>query len=177
MQRMGQGGRKMGTTATGIYLVEPKYFDNHKNKVTTSGKRKRGKASSGQGNQKQKKSKPNQTTASDGKDSSDDESGSDGEDKRQENRDVHSGNAADDVMETDHEGGSLPKTSQLSALNPTPGPVACPVIPPLAGLNDAEYEFAVMDVYINAKSQRICHRKVCNEYFGNDKGMILNITH
>jgi hypothetical protein len=158
---MGRGGRKMGTTATGIYLVEPKYFDNHKNKVTTSGKRKRGKASSGRGNQKRKKSKPNQFTADDGSDSSDDESGSDGEDERQENHGV----------ETDHKGGSLPNPSQLSSLNPTQGPMACSVIPPLAGLNDAEYEFAIMDVYINAKSRSICRRRVCNEYFGNDKGM------
>jgi hypothetical protein len=124
----------------------------------------------GRGNQKQKKSKPNQPTADDGSDGSDDESGSDGEDESQDNL---QGNA-DDVMETDHDG-SLPNTS--SALNPTHGPVACPIIPPLVGLNDAEYEFAVMDVYINAKSRGICRRRVCNEYFGNNKGMTLNSTH
>ncbi|KAF8224355.1 hypothetical protein L208DRAFT_995585, partial [Tricholoma matsutake] len=33
-QHLGHGGRKPGTEASGIYLVEPKYFDNHKNKAT-----------------------------------------------------------------------------------------------------------------------------------------------
>jgi hypothetical protein len=171
---MGRGGRRMGTTATGIYLVEPKYFDEHKKKVTTSGKRKRGKASESC-NQKQKKSKPNQPKADNG---SDDESGFDDEDEREEN---NSGNANDTMETGDHEGGSLPtNTSQVSILNPTHAVthlVACPVIPPLAGLNDAEYEFAVMDVYINAKSRSICRRRVSNEYFGNDKGMSFNSTH
>jgi hypothetical protein len=167
---MGRGGHKMGTTATRIYLVKPKYFDNHKNKVKTdgnTGKRKRGKTSTGRDNQK--KSRPNQPKVDD---SSDNESGSNSVVERQEN---NFGNVVDDSMETNHEGGSLPFTgiSQLSILNPTHGPVACPVIPPLAGLNDAEYEFAVMDVYINAKSQSICRWRVCDEYFGNDKGMSL----
>jgi len=125
----------------------------------------------GQGNQKQKKPKPNQFTADDSSDSSDDESGSDGEDERQENHGINPGNAVDDTMETDHKGSSLPNPSQLSTLNPTLGPMACPVIPLLAGFNDAEYKFAIMDMYTNVKSQSICCWRVCNEYFGNDKGM------
>jgi hypothetical protein len=48
--------------------------------------------------------------------------------------------------------------------------VTAPLIPSPAGMAKDEYEFQVMDIYINAKGQKICRRKVCDEYFGNDKG-------
>ena len=50
-----------------------------------------------------------------------------------------------------------------------------PLIPPLAGMTKDEYEFRVMDIYINAKTREVCRRRVCNEYFGNDEGRA-NVT-
>ena len=53
---MGRGARKLGTTATAIYLVEPKYFDDHKKKATSKiGKQKRGRVSKEQSSQKKAK--------------------------------------------------------------------------------------------------------------------------
>jgi len=48
--------------------------------------------------------------------------------------------------------------------------VAALLIPYSVGMAKDKYEFQVMDIYINAKGQKICHQKVCDEYFGNDKG-------
>ena len=52
--------------------------------------------------------------------------------------------------------------------------IAAQLIPPPAGITedeyDDEYDFQVMDTYINAKARGICRQKVCDEYFGNDKG-------
>ena len=45
-----------------------------------------------------------------------------------------------------------------------------PLIPFPVGMAKDQYEFQVMDIYINAKGWKICHWKVCDEYFGNDKG-------
>ena len=47
--------------------------------------------------------------------------------------------------------------------------IAAQLIPPPAERTEDEYNFQVMDMYINAKAQGICRRKVCDEYFGNDK--------
>ena len=90
---MGRGAHKTGTKALGIYLVEPKYFDGHKSKVT-SGKQKRGK----DGRRGWlKKAKSNQSTADiiESDTSDGDESDSEEEGGNQDVEDVVQSNAMD----------------------------------------------------------------------------------
>jgi hypothetical protein len=54
-------------------------------------------------------------------------------------------------------------------------PVA-PLIPSPVSMTQDEYEFQVMDMYINAKAQKLCCQKVCDKYFSNDTGQDC-ITH
>ena len=162
-QRMGRGARKLGTTATAIYLVEPKYFDDHKKKATSKiGKRKRGRVSKEQSSRKKAKTTqlavnqkdPATESESDG-DNSDDEIDIDGVDRM----DVDDGSPA-----TTNAGKEVPRDTTSTVT------VTAPLIPSPAGMAKDEYEFQVMDIYINAKGRKICRRKVCDEYFGNDKG-------
>ena len=95
MQRIGRGARKTGTKALGIYLVEPKYFDGHKSKVT-SGKRKRGKTSDGRRGRMLKKAKSNRSTVDIIKsDTSDGESDSEEEGETQNVKDMGQPNMID----------------------------------------------------------------------------------
>ena len=65
--------------------------------------------------------------------------------------------------------GSTSATTNLGKEVPQ-GMSTVPLTPSPMGMAKDEYKFQVMDIYINAKGQKICHQKVCDEYFGNDKG-------
>lgn len=52
----------------------------------------------------------------------------------------------------------------------TPSILSAPLILSPVGMTQDKYDFQVMDTYINAKAWGICQQKICDEYFGNDKG-------
>ena len=151
---MGCGGHKTGTKASGIYLVEPKYFDNHKNKAMAPDsqmKRKCGKSTNMRRGQKQKTgilaiARNELDPVSDGTD--------DGEDgpriqpsisKAAVTMHVHlsllSGESA--AMDVDHgENIPLPDTEHTPSTH-DPSPKS--YLPVSANISDIEYEFVVMD--------------------------------
>jgi len=157
---MGHGGCKTGTMATGIYLVELKYYDDHKNKATAGVKQKQGKVSSGWGNQKQKKVKPNKPVGKEASDIGDDKDVSDSDEE----------NDDEDLMLVERNGSQMSGSTMVTVTQPcnianASNASTGPLILALAGLDNNEYKFVVMDIYINAKSQGICCWKVSNEYF------------
>ncbi|RDB20010.1 ATP-dependent DNA helicase RecQ [Hypsizygus marmoreus] len=174
-QRLGRGARRSSAEASGIYLVEPKYFDHHKNKASGIQKRKRGSGDKGKALRKQKRRKTNQLAVTH-LETSDDDSESDGED-------VHSMDVVprDEATTSVYSGlhppasTSTPMPSQPNSLPPNPSanppnlPLPTPLLPSPASMPEEEYEAAAMDAYINARSRGICRRMVSDEYFGNHK--------
>ena len=174
---MGRGARKTGTKALGIYLVEPKYFDGHKSKVT-SGKRKRGKASDGRRGQMLKKAKSNRSTADIIElDTSDGKSDSEEEGETQNAEDTGQPNAMDLTRPGQSDLPDDPDTPQPAFASTSRGASTTSgstvLAPRISGMSDEEYEFSVMDTYINARSHNICRRKVC-DVLGNKHSHLAN---
>ena len=168
---MGRGIHKSSINAIAIYLVEPKYFDDHKKKVTSKvGKQKQGRRS--QGRSSQKKAKTSQLTVNQNNAVTD----SEGDDDNDNNG--NDGDGGVNQMDVNNELIRGADSTRATAVNSnvrtevqqnTPI-IAAQLIPPPAGMTEDKYKFQVMDTYINAKARGICQQKVCDEYFGNDKG-------
>ncbi|KAM6504004.1 P-loop containing nucleoside triphosphate hydrolase protein [Amanita muscaria] len=169
-QRMGRGARKPSIGAIAIYLVKPKYFDGHKKKATSgnlTGRRKRGRTS--QAKNTRKKAKTNQLAVNQNNLVVTD---SESEDDARDDASDHGAGVDQDQMDVDNGivGGADGSSTLATALNTdTPIATSALLIPSHVGLSEDEYEFQVMDAYINAKARAICRRKVCDAYFGNDK--------
>jgi hypothetical protein len=129
-----------------------------------------------------KKAKSNRPTANviESDTSGGDESGSEEEDGIRDVEDAGQPN----VMDLDARHGQLAENqdiiSQGALVSTCQGPppstasttASSPILAPrILGMSDEEYEFSVMDTYINAKSCNVCWRKVSDDYFGNKKGM------
>ncbi|PPQ97754.1 hypothetical protein CVT26_001802 [Gymnopilus dilepis] len=148
-QRLGRGGRRQGTNARGIYLVEPQYFDGAKKKVTY-GKKRKGRKNGPSSRLKRQKTT---TIVLEGVE----ERG----DLRNEEEDDESASEQDENMEeaetqtqASPESGDLPRTPTT-----LPNPVDVP--------DEEEYDFIIMDAFINARARGICRREVLDHYFGN----------
>jgi superfamily II DNA/RNA helicase len=150
VQRIGRGARRRNVEATAIYLVESKYFDHAKNvqkrkpaenKLISGGKR--------------RKVSDNVTAVVDGDQSSrrqeEDAADSEGSSRSQ----------VEEAMGTSINGPSRSSTISASASLQK-------VLPSWRGMDDEEYEEAVMDCLINAEQRGICIRQVLDEYFGQD---------
>lgn len=81
---------------------------------------------------------------------------------------LHPSSGESAAMVIDHgENLSLPDTDHTQGSTHNSSPKS--YLPVSANISDIEYEFAAMDLFINAKSRGICRRKVMDEYFSNDK--------
>ena len=90
---MGRGARKSGITATAVYLVEPKYFDDHNKKATTGpGKRKQGRIPK-KSSRKKAKTSPNYPAAGSESDHDNSDDGSDIDEADQMDVDTQDGSA------------------------------------------------------------------------------------
>lgn len=148
-QRLGRGGRDPDTEATGIYLVEPDYFD--ANKLAKAKRKKK----------REEKKRPKEQPHSSVK-----------------RRRIHGSQDVSHVREVDEEGSDsddyesdgdddehiIQPPVLVFASNSGDDSSA---LPHPKGLSIEEYEKIVMDTYINAGSRRLCRRRIQNEYFQN----------
>ncbi|PPR03854.1 hypothetical protein CVT26_000852 [Gymnopilus dilepis] len=148
-QRVGRAGRGKGTRATGIYLVEPQYFDGHKNKVI--GKRKRSSKAKYVPQKMQRTEAPVRLVTEQEEEVVEEEEDEPGE--------------RDQDVGVEEEEGDVP-------LHPTARGEARQYLvslPATTGLAPDEYEAIAMDLFINARLRGRCRRGVINEYFGNQR--------
>jgi hypothetical protein len=130
--------------------VELKYFDHHNKKAMSAGGKR--KHTSTQKSRKKHKTGLEACPNGDDGDADDDGYKSDGGGDMEGNPEISAANISTSGQGTHR--------SNLQSSN-----TKC--LPSAVGLTDEEYEFAVMDVYINARSRNICRRAVTDEYFGN----------
>ncbi|KAF9525693.1 P-loop containing nucleoside triphosphate hydrolase protein [Crepidotus variabilis] len=152
MQRMGRGGRQRDTEATGIYLVEPQYFDHAKKKVI--GKRKRNLNEVIPGPQKQKQRRDNESTALGMMERDERDNNTEAEEVEDE---LDTG-VDEDTYGEEEEPWIQPFVSKDMISLELPSPY---------GQSEEHYESLVMDLFINARERGYCRRLVMNKYFGN----------
>ncbi|KAF5381621.1 hypothetical protein D9615_005404 [Tricholomella constricta] len=171
-QRFGRGARQGDKEATGIYLVEPKYFDHCKKKVSGIQKRKRGRTAK-ERKLRRKVRDNEQCLEQDSDEFVSDSDASDGEGSGNALATPVGGvNQASDVaMEIGHDSG-LPQSihdAAPGAPQKVPHPLKTGLLPSPYSMSPEEYEATAMDTFINARLRGICRRTVTDHYFGNHK--------
>lgn len=188
IQRLGRAARELGIEATGIYIVEPRYF-NHNKKVTdgvVGSKRKRGSTKEKVGPQKKAKRvavaasrQSVQQYAEALSSDSEEESDSDTEVPQSlgaASRPLH--REGDDTISSppiSSQGSSSTLTtryenpsSSTRSLHVSEIQTAKTHLPSPSTVTEDEYNSIAMDLFINSRAHRMCRRVIPDEYCMNN---------